>query len=83
LEFKKFIQESEQSIDEASLKKKLFSMTYPNLSIPPLSQLLKEKKMNFSTFLNALHHKEGAVLSLVIQVETTLKEITSAAVDIL
>ena len=53
-ECQRFIKDAEGKLDETALKKHLFKMTFPNFNIPPLNQFLKEKQMNFTTFLKFL-----------------------------
>lgn len=49
------MKENENGLEEASIKKKLYQMAMPNIHIPPLSAVLKEKRLNFTDFLVVLN----------------------------
>ena len=49
------MKENENGLEEALIKKKLYQMVMPNIHIPPLSSILKEKRLNFSDFLVVLN----------------------------
>ena len=50
-------------------------MTYTNFSIPPLTQLLKEKKVNFTKFIEILNSGSNQLISEKVKLEPTIQEI--------
>lgn len=50
-------------MDEVTIKKMLYKMVYPNYNIPPLNLILKEKKINFASFLKILYGDENELVA--------------------
>ena len=58
-------------------------MIYPNHNIPPLTQLLKQKKMNFSEFLQVLKGEDMELMKQTLKQDVTVEEIVAKACEIL
>ena len=61
-----------QEITENEIKKHLFAVYRPSLSILPLNLVLKRRKMNFTNFLKLISDKEHEIVMEADQ-ETLLK----------
>jgi hypothetical protein len=50
-EYERILKETDGPLDEAIIKKKLFQAPIPHVGIPPLTSVLKEKRLSFTDFL--------------------------------
>ena len=66
-------------MEEAVIKKKLFHAPIPHEGIPPLSLLLKEKRLSFTDFLEVLNGSSIQDLAEKIRLEAKPEEMVEAA----